>query len=175
MNNAERNFDKRNAELAARLRPMDDKSEKVRQAHREWYQRELQRPGAHITTQAPEEVETALAQLRQKRFNAGREYYVSQEVAIVRETEAWTTEIAELLEPLVEKIEAFKQWQQARDRFAGACGMPRPMLADLATVEPTPQGFRFWRDRVQRVLHPPVKQARVPASENRLDLSGVLS
>lgn len=166
------NFHQRNAELQAAVQPFATRTKAIHDTYETWFQRELKRPGADITTSTPSEVEDALDKVARERQAAARRLYDSHASAIRAEERQIAERARAAYAALVAVFDEARDFQRERNRYQMACGVePGSRLDDSAITQ---TAFAGWTNHIDRALNPATPVAHVPRSANRLDLTGLI-
>jgi hypothetical protein len=141
------------AEVAGGVKPGKDREAKIMARYNEYFQRLCQTPGANVSTETPQEVEQAVAEARRTQAKAARAVYELHRDELHGGLEALVADADAKTLAAVEAQDALRTYQRLMTKFASACGMPAtPPIDDPDIAEFRHRG---WRERAQRVLHPP--------------------
>jgi hypothetical protein len=156
------------AALRARLRPMDERIEEIKDRCYAWQRIEAQRPGATVYSSAPPEADAAVAEQNHKKRVAKHDFYRSHEADLRAAREALFNDLSEKLAAAVEANTAVIDFERSLRTLQAAC--EEPIGSSLAFPNLEPFQWQAWHARCKSVLHPPKPRPVASAEQNRLEL-----
>jgi hypothetical protein len=133
------------AGLKDRQRPMDDQHAHVARKFQQWFEREMQRPGASISTATPEAVDRALAIAASEKQNVSRSYFDTNAQNILAERKRIVADVAASYVETAQRMETLRAFDDQLRRFAAACHKPIPRHWQIRTSRLTgPKHGAWW-------------------------------
>jgi hypothetical protein len=153
-------------DLEDRLRPFEERLQRIERQYLEWCQREQARPGSVISTAAPGEVQEAIQRAERERAETALKFFRSVEPAIRAELGRRVDEIRPLYETLARQMDHLVNLERDIAALTRRCGrFPSASVADPGVSE---TNYLAWRARIEPILRPPKPAPRVTAETNPL-------
>lgn len=153
------------AERKERLDPVDAQTQRVTDEYNAWFQRELKRPGANISTAPPEEFDQAIEQLRRRRIQIAGKHFDEVVPEIRAERDRRVAFIGEKIEALQAEMTQLYAFDREAFNFAGTADryLPAPIerayraLMDALAEYPAADRLRHTAPPPARVYDGPEK------------------
>jgi hypothetical protein len=155
---------------AERVKPMNERERRVMDEHHSWFQRELKRIGANITTKPPEPVADAIAKIQRERKLAEVRYFEDVDPSIRDERARLVASIIEHCQALQAELPRIIKFDTEYKKFAATCGQwrPRPLTTRIEALSHALTELVECERR--RSIEPPTPPAYEPPSTNPVEI-----
>jgi hypothetical protein len=163
-------WSERRAAMAAAAAAMTRWRQRIVDEHHRWFQGELARPTATITTVMPSEVEQAVAEVKHREQAAKRKYFASVDDGITAERAQIVADLRAHAEALKSGLPKLIEFDAEYRTFAGDCGewRPKPTREQIHAILHAIAEWQFLEDR--RSTQPPPAPAWICPEDNPIKI-----